>query len=124
MAAGLMIVGPAGLLRYARYQRIRPRVNFQRPAGSLYIGELDVHPDFRNRGIGGVMLSHAEEMARREGFARMSLTTTTINPAQHLYTRHGFRIVDTKLDAEYERMTGIPGRVLMVRELEAAGATS
>ena len=117
MAAGLAIVGPAGLWRYVRYQRIRPRVNLERPADAFYIGELDVHPDYRNRGIGGAMLSHAEEMARREGFTRMSLTTSTINPAQHLYTRHGYRIVETKLDAAYERMTGIPGRVLMVKEL-------
>lgn len=118
MVSALAIVGPGGLVRYAQYQRIRPRVDLDRPAGSFYIGELDVHPDFRNRGIGGLMLSHAEEMARREGFARMSLTTSLINPAQHLYTRHGYRIVETKRDAAYERMTGIPGRVLMVKELE------
>jgi hypothetical protein len=31
--------------------------------------------------------------------------------------RHGYRIVETKRDAAYERMTGIPGRVLMVKEL-------
>jgi ribosomal protein S18 acetylase RimI-like enzyme len=117
IASGLAIVGPGGLLRYVRYQRVRPRVDLQRPANSFYIGELDVHADFRNRGIGGVMLSHAEEMARREGFARMSLTTSSVNPAQHLYMRHGYRIVETKLDTAYERMTGIPGRVLMVKEL-------
>lgn len=114
----LAIVGPAGAVRYARYERARGRVNMPHPADALYVGELDVHRDWRGRGIGGLMLRHAEEVARREDFPRMALTTTTINPAQHLYARHGFRIVETRLDPAYERLTGIPGRVLMVKELE------
>jgi len=47
----------------------------------------------------------------------MALTTTTTNPARHLYIRHGYRVVETRLDPAYERLTGIPGRVLMVKEL-------
>ena len=117
LAREATIAGPAGLWRYARYQRARSRVNMAHPSDALYVGELDVHRDWRGRGIGGLMLDHAEERARREGFARMALTTTTINPAQHLYARHGFRIIETRLDPAYERLTGIPGRVLMVKEL-------
>ncbi len=117
VARAMAIVGPGGLVRYVRYQRARSRVNTPHPADALYVGELDVHRDWRNRGIGGLMLRHAEERARREGFPRMALTTTTTNPAQHLYARHGFRVVETRLDPAYERLTGIPGRVLMVKEL-------
>ena len=47
----------------------------------------------------------------------MSLVTTVVNPARHLYERQGFKVVETRTDAEYERMTGIPGRNLMVKEL-------
>ena len=47
----------------------------------------------------------------------MTLTTDITNPAQHLYERHGFRIAETKRDAEYERWSQSPGRVLMVKEL-------
>ena len=111
------IIVASELWRYVRYQRARSRMRMQRPPDALWIGELDVHPDFRNCGIGGAMLRQAEERARRESFPRLALTTTTINPAQHLYSRHGFRIVDQRLDAAYERLTGIPGRVLMVAEL-------
>ena len=117
LAGGTAIIGPSGLWRFVRYRRARSRVEMSRAPGSFYVAELDVHPDHRNRGIGGVLLRHAEEHARAGGFAQMSLTTSTINPAQHLYTRHGYRIVETRLDAAYERMTGIPGRVLMVKEL-------
>ena len=111
------IVGVGGLWRYARYQRARSRVNMPHPPDALYVGELDVHRDWRNRGLGGELLRHAEEQARREHFPRMALTTTTINPARHLYERHGFRIVETRLDPSYERLTGIPGRVLMVKDV-------
>ncbi len=117
VARSVAIVGPGGLWRLARYERARSRVNMPHPPNSMYVGELDVHSDYRSRGIGGLMLDHADERARREGFPRLALTTTTINPAQHLYARHGYRIVETRLDAAYERLTGIPGRVQMVKEL-------
>lgn len=113
----LPVVGPGGLARYVRYQRARSRLSMPHPPDAMYIWELDVHPVWRNRGVGGLMLDHAEGRARREGFPRMALNTTTTNPAQHLYARHGFRIVETRLDPAYERLTGIPGRVLMVKEL-------
>jgi hypothetical protein len=47
----------------------------------------------------------------------MSLGTTITNPARHLYERHGFRVVETKTDPSYERYTGIPGRILMMKDL-------
>jgi GNAT superfamily N-acetyltransferase len=108
---------PQLLLRYVRYQQARASVNFIRPKDAYYISELDVHPNHRNRGAGGRLIAHAADEARAERFARMALTTTITNPAQHLYVRSGFRIVDVRRDAAYERITGIPGRVLMVREL-------
>jgi ribosomal protein S18 acetylase RimI-like enzyme len=118
LVRALPLMGVTGLLRFARHRRARSRVNIPQPPDALYVGELDVHPEFRNRGIGGALLEHADAEARREAFSRLALSTTTINPAQHLYARHGYRIVETRLDAGYERLTGIPGRVSMVKELE------
>jgi ribosomal protein S18 acetylase RimI-like enzyme len=97
--------------------RARQRVQVEAPAGSYYIAELDVDVDCRNRGIGGALLDYAEAEARKLGHARMALSTTTSNPARHLYERHGFRVVETKTDPSYERITGIQGRHLMVKEL-------
>jgi ribosomal protein S18 acetylase RimI-like enzyme len=114
---GIAISGLAGLLRMLRYGRVRPRVRIDHPPEAFYIGELDVHPDYRNRGTGAELLKHAEAEARAEGFAQMALTTGISNPAQHLYKRCGFEIVETKRDAMYEKLTGNPGRVLMVKSL-------
>jgi len=109
--------GPLGMLRLGRRLRARRRVQTRTPPSSYHIAEIDVDPACRNRGIGGALLDHAEREARSAGYSVMSLTTTTINPARRLYERHGFRVVETKTDAAYQRFTGIEGRHLMVKEL-------
>jgi ribosomal protein S18 acetylase RimI-like enzyme len=109
--------GPLGVLRILPRLRARRRVQTKTPAGSYHIAEIDVDPTYRNRGIGGTLLDHAEAEARKGGYALMSLTTTTVNPARRLYERHGFRVVETKTNAAYERYTEIEGRHLMVKEL-------
>jgi len=112
------MLGPLGALRLLPRMRARARVQTGPPPGCYYIGELDVDPRYRNRGIGGALLDYVEDEARRGGYRLMSLTTTTSNPARRLYERHGFRVVETKTDPEYERYTSIQGRVLMAKELE------
>jgi ribosomal protein S18 acetylase RimI-like enzyme len=59
----------------------------------------------------------AEEQAREASAPAMALSTTTDNPARHLYERLGYRVVDTRRDPAYERYTGIEGRLLMVKDL-------
>ncbi|MDP2675533.1 MAG: GNAT family N-acetyltransferase [Dehalococcoidia bacterium] len=115
--AAIRIFGPLGAVRLLPRVRARARVDTPSPAGALHIGELDVDPRYRNRGIGGALLSHVEAEAREQGCRLMSLTTHMANPARRLYERHGFRVVETRTDPDYERYTGIEGRVLMVKEL-------
>ena len=97
--------------------RARARVDTEDPEGAYVVHELHVDPRHRNWGIGGAMLLYAERKARRLGHTKMSLSTTTVNPARHLYERHGYRIAGTRTDPDYERYTGIVGRYLMVKEL-------
>jgi ribosomal protein S18 acetylase RimI-like enzyme len=115
----LLAVRIAGLGIFAVVPRLmaRKRVDIPPPEGSYHIAELHTHPALRNRGIGGALLDYAEREARWAGHQRMSLNTTTVNPARRLYERHGFRVVETRTDAKYERITGIPGRHLMVKEM-------
>jgi ribosomal protein S18 acetylase RimI-like enzyme len=113
----LRIFGPVKFVRGLSRVRIRARVNSPHPPGAYVVHELHVDAAHRNRGIGGALLDYAEAEARRLGHTCMALSTTTSNPARHLYERHGFSVVKTRTDSSYERMTGIAGRHLMVKEL-------
>jgi GNAT superfamily N-acetyltransferase len=115
--AAIRIFGPFGVVGLLTRARARARLDMPSPAGALHIGELDVDPRYRNRGIGGALLDYAEAQAREGGYRQMTLETTITNPARHLYERHGFRVVETRTDPDYERYTGIPGRVRMVKAL-------
>jgi ribosomal protein S18 acetylase RimI-like enzyme len=115
--AAIRIFGLLGAVRLLPRGRARARVDIPTPPDAYHIGELEVDPRYRNRGIGGALLDRAEAQGREGGYRQMSLVTTTINPAHRLYERHGFRVVETRTDPDYERYTGIEGRVLMVKEL-------
>jgi GNAT superfamily N-acetyltransferase len=100
-----------------RREAIAARTRIPYPDGIFAVDELFVDPPHRGSGIGGMLLREAETQARTEGFTRMALVTTTANPARRLYERHGFVVTETRTNAEFERLTGIEGRVLMIREL-------
>jgi ribosomal protein S18 acetylase RimI-like enzyme len=113
-----LTAGPGVLTRYMRLSKARERMAIKIPDGVFDLNELDVRPSYRNRGIGGQMLSRAESDARERGFDAIWLTTEISNPARRLYERNGFRVERTATDAVYEEMTGAPGRVLMRKTLE------
>ena len=96
---------------------LRQRVQFEAQPESFPIGELYVDEALRNHGIGGRLLRHAQDLARRKGASHMCLETGITNPALRLYKRNGYTVAATKRDAGYERMTGSPGRVLMSKDI-------
>jgi len=113
----LLIIGLRNLPRALRGMLLRQRVQFASVAGAYSIAELYVDERLRNRGIGGALLRYAEEEARRCSAQRMCVETGIENPARRLYERNGYHVVTTKADAQYERVMGSPGRVLMLKEL-------
>jgi ribosomal protein S18 acetylase RimI-like enzyme len=113
----LRIIGPFSILGVLQRMKVRERLNFAKAEGSYHIAELHVDEALRGQGIGGGLLDQAEAEARKGGCNQMSLVTAIANPARRLYERHGFVVVETKTDAEYESGTGSEGRVLMVKEL-------
>lgn len=73
---------PLGVLLLARLKAVN----------SLEIVYLGVVPEARRRGVGGVLLSKAAELARRESVTSLTLAVDRRNgPARRLYGRHGFR---------------------------------
>lgn len=59
-------------------------------APTLNVHDIAVLEDHRGRGIGRRLLEAAEERARKQGCARMSLEVLPENPAHRLYERSGF----------------------------------
>ena len=117
LAIGALGVG--GAARTAYRDRARRRVNPGVPPESFHIEELHVDVRHRGSGIGGQLLAHSEGIAHSKGCRSQSLITHVANSAQRLYRRSGFEVVARREDAEYERITGISGRMLMVKALGA-----
>jgi ribosomal protein S18 acetylase RimI-like enzyme len=115
--AAVAAMGLGGALRAAGRWSARLKVNLSGPEGSVHLVELQVAPDLRNRGIGGFLLARVDEHAIARNATHVSLTTATDNPARGLYERNGYRLMDEKTNARYERITGSAGRVLLVKPL-------
>src|SRR5215472_17267713 len=70
-------------------------------AGSWDLYFVAMYPEFRGRGLGSELLSHAEKIARESGASRMSIIVEDANAgALRLYLRHGF--------AEWARRPYVP----------------
>jgi len=118
LALGVIGIFGFDVAGFLRRNALRARVAIAPPAGALHISELHVSAERRNAGIGGVLLTAAERAARQSGAGALSLTTATNNPARRLYERFGFVLVETRTDPAYEALTGVAGRVLMVKPLD------
>lgn len=119
-AMAVRTMGVAGALAAAWPASSRMAVDMAAPSGGLHLSELHVHPDHRGRGIGGTLLEQVADHARATRQDHVSLTTGTTNPARRLYERHGFAVVRERAGRRYARLTGVPGRVLMMKPLSEA----
>ncbi len=58
-----------------------------------FLSNLVVRRQFRGQGIGGKMLSYAEERAKNAGFSKISLIVNLENKkARRFYDRHGYKV--------------------------------
>lgn len=57
-----------------------------------HITNIAVHPEFRENGIGSMLLEYLIDIARNEGIVRMTLEVRKSNlAAQKLYSKYGFK---------------------------------
>jgi GNAT superfamily N-acetyltransferase len=62
-------------------------------APACWLEDMVVRPDRRGQGLGSLLLRHAVDYARANGFARVSLLTDQVNDgAIRFYQRHGFHL--------------------------------
>jgi ribosomal protein S18 acetylase RimI-like enzyme len=62
---------------------------------------IRVDPDFRGNGVGGLLVDHFLDWARRQGARKASVTAFAANEgAQRLYRRHGFAPMTVTMRAE------------------------
>jgi ribosomal protein S18 acetylase RimI-like enzyme len=113
----LRTFGFPGIIRFLRRDRLRGRVHIPPPPGAFHIAEVHVLGSRRNQGIGAALMAEAERQARAAAAPLISLTTTTSNPARHLYERSGFRVIEERTDPDFEALTGVKGHILMVKDL-------
>jgi Acetyltransferases len=59
-----------------------------------YIEHIAVDQLMRGKGIGEMLLFHAEETLKDMGFSTLSLAVAKENPAKHLYDRMGFQDIN------------------------------
>lgn len=58
---------------------------------AIVLEDMFIRRDLRGQGLGSLLLRHAINFARREGFLRITLLTDAgPNPAREFYLRHGF----------------------------------
>ncbi len=60
-----------------------------------HFGQLGVEPDYRNKGIGSLLISHVEKFAQKQGVSELALDTA--EPAKHLidwYEKLGYRFIE------------------------------
>jgi ribosomal protein S18 acetylase RimI-like enzyme len=64
------------------------------PGQRIYLSRMIVKKEFRNQGVGHVLLDYLLQEAKTLGYAEMSVGVDTDNaPARHLYEKKGFTTV-------------------------------
>jgi translation initiation factor 4G len=86
--------------------------------GAWVIDSVAAIPEFRRQGITSELLEKMLEKGRGQGFHRAQINIYIGNiPAQRLYEKHGFKVVDEKRDPDFEEEIGSPGMARLLCDL-------
>jgi ribosomal protein S18 acetylase RimI-like enzyme len=86
--------------------------------GAYVIDSVATLPEFRSRGIATTLLEEMIKRGRDKGFKHAQISIYIGNrPAQHLYEKLGFKVVDEKRSSEFEKKIGSPGMARLLRDL-------
>jgi len=86
--------------------------------GAWVVDSVATLPEFRRQGITSDLLEKILERGRSQGFRRAQINIYIGNiPAQRLYEKHGFQIMDEKRHPDFEKEIGSPGMARLLRDL-------
>ena len=86
--------------------------------GAYVIDSVATLPEFRGQGIATMLLEEMIKRGRDKGFKRAQISIYIGNrPAQHLYEKLGFNVVDEKRSFDFEKEIGSPGMARLLRDL-------
>jgi translation initiation factor 4G len=86
--------------------------------GAWVIDSVATLPEFRRKGIVNRLLEEIIEHGRQKGFRRSQINIYIGNTfAQQAYEKHGFKILDEKRDAYFEKEIGSPGMARLLLDL-------
>lgn len=71
------------------------RLYLHETPGEVRVMDIALLPASRGHGIGTALIAAVLDYARQAG-ARVTLHVEPTNPAQHLYARHGFRLIERR----------------------------
>ncbi len=74
------------------------------------IENVATRPEYRGRGLTGMLIAHALEDGRRQGYTEAQISFLIGNtPAEHAYTKAGFMFANEKRHPDFEAACGSPG---------------
>jgi ribosomal protein S18 acetylase RimI-like enzyme len=86
--------------------------------GAWVVESVATVPELRRQGITSKLLEKMLERGRSQGFRRAQINIYVGNiPAQRLYEKHGFRIMDEKRHPDFEKEIGSPEMARLLRDL-------
>jgi ribosomal protein S18 acetylase RimI-like enzyme len=112
------VLGPIRFLRRLPAIWSRTTVDIDVPKNAFHITHLHMEEAARGQNVGTTLLNWGQVEAVKLGAEKMSLTTlpTNVN-AIRFYERFGFTITKTASSPSYVKRTGIPGRLLLEKDL-------
>jgi len=86
--------------------------------GAWVIDSVATFPQFRRQGIASMLLEKILKKGRKLGFHRAQINMYIGNtPAQRVYEKLGFRVVEEKRDPTFESEIGSPGMLSLICNL-------
>ncbi|WP_207435830.1 GNAT family N-acetyltransferase [Sabulibacter ruber] len=68
------------------------------------LNKIYIHPDFQGKGFGKQLLEEVKERVKSQGGIKLELNVHRENPAQHFYSKNGFKISQI-VDIPFGRFT-------------------